>query len=88
MKRTKRLVIGAVLLLAGTAAFVGVAINRRPTVVRAQTAIGGPIHGYVGAVLASEAVTAAALIQRPVINLPNISVTAKNRKPELSAPSM
>jgi hypothetical protein len=85
MKRTKKLVIGAVLLLAAAAAFMGVASNRRPSVVRAQTAIGGPIHGYVGAVLASEAVTAAVLIQRPVINLPNISVTAKNLKTQVSS---
>src|ERR1700722_18836639 len=84
MLRNWKMVLGAAVLLTAAVALVVWGENGGLRVVRAQTARGGPIHGYVGAALAAE-VAATVAIQGPVINLPDISVFAKNLRTGVSS---
>jgi hypothetical protein len=82
MVRNWKIVLGAAVLLTGAVVLAVWGGNGEIRVARAQTARGGPIHGYVGAALAAAATGA---VQGPVINLPDISVFAKNLKTGLSS---
>jgi hypothetical protein len=84
MIRNWKMMLGAVVLLTAAVVLVVWGENGGLRVVRAQTARGGPIHGYVGAALAVE-VAATVAIQGPVINLPDISVFARNLKTGVSS---
>lgn len=84
MIRNWKMVLGAVVLLTAAVVLVVWGENGGLRVVRAQTARGGPIHGYVGAALAAE-VAATVAIPGPVINLPDISVFAKNLRTGVSS---
>lgn len=72
------------LLVVAVALVVVLRVDGGLGVVRAQTARGGPVHGYVGAVLANEA-DRTVLVQGPVINLPDMSVFAKNIRTGVSS---
>lgn len=86
MIRNWKVVLGAAVLLTAAAALLVWNENGGLRVVRAQTARGGAIHGYVGALLANAA-EATLAVPGPVINLPDITVYAKNiRTAESSAP--
>jgi len=84
MIRNAKLILGATILLTVAVALVVSGRYNGLRVVHAQTASGGPIHGYVAASLASSAVTTV-VIPGPVINLPDITVFAKNIKTSASS---
>jgi len=84
MIRNWKMVLGAAVLLTAAVVLVASGFNGGLRVVRAQTARGGPIHGYVGAAFAKEA-EATVVVQGAVINLPDINVFAKNLKTGVSS---
>ncbi len=84
MTHNRKMVFAAVALLTVAVALLVRAGHGGLQVVRAQTARGGPIHGYVGAALSAEA-EATVVVQGPVINLPDISVFAKNVRTGVSS---
>jgi hypothetical protein len=83
MIRNGKRVLGAAVLLTAAVALMVSGVSGRLRVVRAQTAHGGPIHGYVAAALA-DSLTAVA-VRGSVINLPDINVFAKNVKTGVSS---
>src|ERR1017187_4408628 len=85
MIRNGKIAIGTAALLLVAVALVVLGENRRPAVVRAQTAMGGPIHGYVAAALAPALPTAVVVNRGPIINLPDINVFTKNIKTRVSS---
>ncbi|MGO8795707.1 MAG: hypothetical protein ACLQLC_12865 [Candidatus Sulfotelmatobacter sp.] len=84
MNRNWKMVLGAAVLLTAAASLLVWRENSGLQVVRAQTARGGAIHGYVGALLASPA-EATVVAPGAVINLPDITVYAKSVKTGVSS---
>lgn len=84
MIRNRKMVLGAAVLFTVAVVLVASGFNGGRRVVRAQTARGGPIHGYVGAAFANEPETTV-VVQGAVINLPDINVFAKNLRTGVSS---
>src|SRR5712671_592319 len=88
--RNGKLALGVVVLSAVITTLVALWSQNHVPVVRAQTASGGPIHGYVAAVLTPEvqirAAVNAVVNSGPVFNVPDINVVAKNLRTRASSP--